>query len=188
VESRAFPAWKLFRGELDSLSIDMRNARFGDLPVSALVIDGNYLSVDLQRLLGAKREFRIRRAESLKATLMLTERDLNQYLWKAVDPERSFNVSFAHDKASFAGKVRVLGVPFTVNLGGRFALVGPTTLRFVPDEFYLAQMKLPKWVLENFVAKAFTIPLQVKGLPVEVRITRVLLEQGRLYLFAEQAR
>lgn len=187
VETRAFPAWKLFSGRLDYLGIDMRNAKFGDLPVSAFYVDGNFLRVDLRKLLGQRREFRVERAESLKATLMLTERDLNQYIWRTADPDRNFKVGFSQEAASFTGQVRVLGVRFNVNLSGRFALVGPTTLRFVPDEFYLAKMKLPRWVLDTFVAKAFTIPLQVKNLPVEVRITRIRLEQGRLYLFAEQA-
>lgn len=183
VKAGARPSWRLLRGEIDTLHVDLREARFGRLPVNSFLLDAYDLRLDAPRLWRTG-VLRVLRHGRLTATLRLTEADLNQYLWATADRERAFRLTLGRGFAQADGTLKVLGQPVPLRLKGRFVIDEPATLRFVPDEFFLAKMSVPRAILENVVAKVFYVRIQVEELPVKVRLTEVRVEPGRLFLFA----
>ncbi|MDI6869895.1 MAG: DUF2993 domain-containing protein [Bacillota bacterium] len=181
VESR--PAWRLLYGEASYLHLDLRDARFGQLPVNSFLLDAHDLALDPGRL-WRRGEIVLRRHGPLRATLRLTEADLNRYLWATADRDRAFRLVLGRDTVTAEGSLALLGQRIPLRLQGRFRVEPPLTLRYVPEEFFLARVPIPKPLLENAVAEVFAVQLRVEDLPVRVRLTDVRVEPGRLFLFA----
>lgn len=181
VETR--PGWRLLLGEVSYLHLDLRDARFGQLPVSAFVLDAHDLAMDPGKL-WRRGGISLRRHGPLRATLRLTEADLNRYLWATADQERLFRLTLGRGTAAAEGSLSLLGQRIPLRLKGRFLVEPPLTLRYVPEEFFLAQVQVPRALLENVVARVFAVRIRVGDLPVPVRLTDVRVEPGRLFLFA----
>jgi hypothetical protein len=183
VKVEARPSWRLLAGEVSYLHLDLREARFGRLPVDSFVLDAYAVALDPGRL-WRKGEIVVRRHGPLRATLRLTEGDLNRYLWATADKDKAFRLILGRGTASAEGSLALLGQRIPLRLKGRFVIEPPVTLRFVPEEFFLAQLPVPRPFLENVVAKAFVVQIRVEDLPVRVQLTDVRIEPGRAFLFA----
>ncbi|MGE5507529.1 MAG: DUF2993 domain-containing protein [Chitinophagales bacterium] len=183
VKVDARPPWRLLQGEVDTLHVDLREARFGLLPVDSFLLDAYDLKLDASRLWRTG-TLRVLRQGRLTATLRLTEDDLNRYLWATVDRDRTFHLTLGQGYAQAEGSLTLLGQPVPLRLKGRFVIDEPASLRFAPDEFFLAKMPVPRPFLENVVAKVFYVRIRLEELPVKVRLTDVRLEKGRAFLFA----
>lgn len=186
VRVEARPAWRLLKGEANYLHLDLRRARFGRLPVDSFLLDVYDLALDPGKL-WRRGEIVLRRHGSLRATLRLTEADLNQYLWATVDKEKAFRLTLGADTATAEGSLTLLGQRVPLRLKGRFRVEPPVTLRYVPEEFFLAQVPVPRAFLESVVAKAFTVRIRLEDLPVRVELTDLRTEPGRVFLFASGA-
>ncbi len=186
VQIMTVPPYRLLSGSFDTLRIDIRGARFGELAVSGFFIDAHGLDVDVRELL-ARRKFVISRVDRLQSTLMLTEGDLSDYFLRTVTKGRVTSVRLVDGKAIVAGSVPFLSTNLDVNLIGSFAIEKPTTVRFVPEELSVQRTLLPKFLLNNFIVKeAFAVPIRVENLPVPLQITDIRVERGRLFMFAEK--
>lgn len=183
VQIEARPGWRVLAGEASYLHVDLRDAKFGLLPVNSFLVDAYDLSLDPGRL-WRRGEIVLRRHGPVRATLRLTEADLNRYLWATADKERAFRLVLGPGSASAEGTLTVLGQRLPLRVGGRLRVEPPATLRFVPEEFYLAKLRVPRAFLENVVAELLAVRLPVENLPVPVRLTEVRVEPGRLFLFA----
>lgn len=183
VKVEARPAWRLLRGEASYLRLDLREARFGQLPVDSFVLDAYDLALDPAKL-WRKGELLFRRHGVLRATLRLTESDLNQYLWNTTDREKAFRLILGPGSATAEGSVKLLGQKVPLRLKGRFRVEPPLTLRFLPTQFYLGKVQVPRAFLENVVAQVFAVEIPARDLPVRVRLTDLRVEPGRLFLFA----
>jgi hypothetical protein len=183
VKLAARPGWRLLFGEASYLRVDLREARFGELPVNGFVLDAYDLVLDPGRL-WRRGEVLLRRHGPLRATLRLTEGDLNRYLWATADKERLFRLTLGRGTATAEGSLLLLGQRIPLRLKGRFRIEPPLVLRYVPEEFLLARVPVPRSFLANVVAKVLAVEIRVEDLPVPLRLTGVRLEPGRLFLFA----
>lgn len=187
VEVMTVPPYRLLSGAFDTLRIDIRGARFGELAVSGFFIDARGLDVDVRELLG-RRKFVISKVDRLQSTLMLTEGDLSDYFSRAVTKGRVSSVRLVDGKAIVAGSIPFFNTNLNITLIGSFAIEKPTTIRFVPEELTVERTLLPKFLLNNFIVKeAFAIPIRVEDLPVPLEITDIRVERGRLFMFARKA-
>ncbi|HHW13376.1 MAG TPA: DUF2993 domain-containing protein [Firmicutes bacterium] len=183
VQIEARPGWRVLSGEASYLHVDLREARFGLLPVNSFLVDAYDLRLDPGRL-RRQGEIVLRRHGPVQATLRLTEADLNRYLWATVDKEKAFRLVLGSGTAAAEGSLAVLGQRLPLRIEGRLRVEPPATLRFVPQEFHLAKMRVPRAFLENVVAQVLAVRLPLEDLPLRVRLTEVRVEPGRLFLFA----
>lgn len=186
VRIQARPGWRLLYGEAAYLRLDLGEARFGRLPVNSFVVDAYDLKLDPLKL-WRKGELVFRSHGPLRATLRLTESDLNQYLWSTADQERGFRLILGPGTATAEGSLVLLGQRVPLRLKGRFRVEPPLTVRFLPQEFLLGKVRVPRAFLEKVVAKAFAGEIELRNLPVKVRLTDLRVEPGRMFLFASDA-
>lgn len=183
VELKAYPGWRLLTGRAAYLHLDLREARFGPLPVDSFLLDAYDVQLDPKRL-WRKGEIVVQRHGPLQATLRLTEANVNEYLWTTVDKDRTFRLTLGEGTATAEGSLPLLGQRVPLRLKGRFRLEPPLTLRYVPEQFFLASLPVPRALLEGVVAKLLVLQIRVEDLPVRVRLTNVRVEPGRAFLFA----
>lgn len=186
VQVEARPGWRLLAGQAAYLHVDLRDARFGLLPVDSFLLDAYDVALDPVRL-WRRGEILVRRHGPLRATLRLTEGDLNEYLWTTADKDRAFRLTLGAGTVTAEGSLPLLGQRVPLRLKGSFRLEPPLSLHYVPEQFFLASLPVPRALLESVVAKLLVVRIRVEDLPVKVRLTNVRVEPGRAFLFASGA-
>ena len=182
---RAFPAFVLLGGRVDSINLDVRRATLGDLTVDAILLDGRNLRVDMPRLLGGG-GVAVRSAETLNATFVIAEDDLNRYFWERVNQSQFFRVALERGRAVLTGRLNLLGRELDVTVSGAFRVDGPTTVTFLPEAVTVEETRIPQ-VLLDVIAREWTIALELNREAIPLEITDFLVEDGRLLIYGRGA-
>lgn len=184
VEIGARPAWKLMLGRIDRFHADLREIRLGQLDASAFVVDADGVDVGVGAL-WRDGKIALSRLDRFNATLVLTQDDLNHYFWETVDKGRIFRMVLTGEKAYVLGKTTFLGVPLDLSLIGHFSVAeGGAALRFEPDRLTVEKTDVPKFVLDRFLKERLTLPVDLAGLPVRLKISGTRAVDGKLFIFA----
>lgn len=185
VQVRAFPAFRLLAGRIDRLHVEAREFPVGGLAVEACLLEGRGVVYDAPQLY-RQGVFALNGLDSLRVSLVVNEKALNEYFWRQADPSHRFRLQLADSKASLSGSLEFLGRPLQLAVGGRLSIAGPTTLSFLPEELSLQQFQLPRFILDAF-ARRWTIHLDFSSLPFPLQLTDVTVQQGRLYVYGQKA-
>lgn len=184
-EVEAFPAVKFAWGRVDRLSVDVRRATFDGLAVDAALIDGRDLVVDVGRLLRREGVVVVSAAD-LRATLVVAQDDLNEYLWSRLPDARGFRVLLERDEAVVTGTVTVLGRALDVRVSGGFRVEGPTLVVFVPHEVHVEDARVPQFVLDLVTAE-WQIGFDLRELPFGLTVDELRIEEGRLLIYGSRS-
>lgn len=180
-EVEAFPAIMLLLGRVDRLNLDMRGVLLGDLIVDAVLVDGRNLVVDPLKLIRGH-GVTMASATSLRATLVVGEDDLNQYLWSRLPDARSFRVSLDRGQALLEGAITLLGREFDVHVRGHFRVDGPARLAFIPEDVSVESARVPQFLLEWF-SQEWEIAVDLGQLPFSLVIEELRVENGQLLIY-----
>lgn len=181
VEIQSFPAVELLGGRVDRLTVDLRRVPLGDLIVDAVLVDGQELVVDVPKLLSG-RGVEIRRARELRATLAVSEDDLNQYFWSQVHEARFFSVSLARGQAVLQGVLNLFGRELDIRVSGVFRVAGPASIAFVPREVLVDDAAVPP-ILRDLLTSQWQIVLDLGEAPFAIGIEELHVEDGQLLIY-----
>jgi hypothetical protein len=167
------------RGQLHDLKIEAKGLRTKDaFPISAFFFEAELLQLDLARLRQGK--VKILSSRRARATAILSEGELTGYLQKRVKPLTAVRMELREGKATVHGQTRLLGQKVKLSIAGEFS-PSKGELRFKPTDFFVADFKLPRFLLDNIGDEVeFTIPLVELPLPLELESVRI--ENGNAYL------
>lgn len=171
----SLPALELLLGRIDRLRIDARSVRLDALGVDTLLADVRDLWVDVPALM--QRDFIRRRQGEARARLVLTEEDLNRYLWTEVDPSRRFRIRLTPDGASLQGSL--FGDVLPVRVDGELILHDPTHIRFQPQRVSVREAQLPEAIL-RVLGEELIFPVDLTGLPLAIGLDQLSLGDGWL--------
>ncbi len=177
----AYPAVILLGGRLTSINLDLRRVTMGDLTLDAVLLDGRNLTVDVRRLVAGE-GVTVRSADSLKATFVIGEEDLNRYFWARVNESQFFSVALERGRAVLEGSIRLLGRLLNVTVAGHFLVEGGANVSFVPQEVTVQNTRVPQLLLD-LIAEEWTIPLDLDQEAIPLVITDLLVEDGKLLIY-----
>lgn len=182
----SFPAAALLWGRIDRIHLDLRRVAVSGLTVDAVLVDGEDLVVDMPKLLRGE-GVEIEDAGALRATLVISEEDLNEYFWSRVENRRSFRVSLERGQAVLAGSLTLLGRELDVRVSGSFRVAGPTSVAFVPEQVSVDGAPVPQFLVD-WVASEWQLVLDLGGAPFEVAIEQLWIEDGELLVYGARPR
>ncbi|MGI6037260.1 MAG: DUF2993 domain-containing protein [Limnochordia bacterium] len=182
VEIEAFPALRLFGGGVDRFRFDARGFTYNGLNIEAFLVDGDQLQIPIMSLLRGQ-EFLFQSLGNLRATVLLKEEALNQYLWTKIDPIQLIEIQLERDAARLLGEVELLGRKFNLSLAGGFHVAPENKLVFVPDALTVEELQVPRLVVDA-VADNLDLTIDFSRLPFTLTLESVRLEEGSLYIFA----
>lgn len=171
----SLPALELLLGRIDRLRIDARSVRLDALGVETLLADVRDLWVDMPALIQGN--FVRRRQGEARARLVLTEEDLNRYLWTEVDPSRRFRIRLTPGGASLQGSF--LGDVLPVRIDGDLILHDPTHIRFQPQRVSVREAQLPEPIL-RVLGDELIFPVDLADLPLAIGLDQLSLGDGWL--------
>lgn len=186
VNIRSRPALASLFGRFREIRIEAKDFVIDDLPVGAFLVEGSQVRLD-PRALYASGEVKLENAADLRATVLLTEVGINQYMWDKIDPERRLRVSLSADGAALIGNINFFGHGIDVYLRGVFQVREKTQLIFVPEALHVENLEVPQIIL-NALVEDKALLMDLAGLPIPLAIDGVRLEQGQLYAFGHYAK
>ncbi|MGI6083048.1 MAG: DUF2993 domain-containing protein [Limnochordia bacterium] len=184
VQVTAFPALRLLAGQLQRLTVDVRQAELDGLKVEAFIIDAQNLVIDPQKLRRGE-GVEVKAADSLRVSAVIAEEDLNAFFWERIDPSRSFSIALEPDVAQLHGSVRFLGLSIGVTVNGHFEVVQPTQVSFVVDEVKVEKMNLPRLLMDS-LAKRWAVHIDLATAAVPLEISDVRVAQDRLFIYGRR--
>lgn len=183
-EVRAYPAFALLGGRIDAINLDLRRVALGGLTVDAVLLDGRNVVVNLPRLLTG-RGVEVTGADSLRATFVISEDDLNEYFWSRVHAARFFRVDLRRGRAVLQGTFHFLGRELDVTVSGVFKVTGGTRVSFVPEEITVENTAVPRMLME-MIAKEWAITLDLEQAALPLVVEELLVEDGQLLIYGRR--
>jgi hypothetical protein len=184
VDVKAFPAWQLLQGKVQDLTIDVRQAHINDLKVEAFLVDAHNLVVD-RGTLKSGNGFGIKAADSLQVSAIITESDLNNYIWAKNEKARNFQVRLGKEWTGLQGSVNLLGRTIGLNVKGHFAIEERTRVAFVVEQIDVEKTSLPRFIIDALAPRwGVEIDLRQSPIPLEVRDLRV--DDGKLFIYGQR--
>lgn len=167
------------QGRLEDLKIEGRGLRTKDgFPISALFFEAKLLQLDWAELWKGKVE--VISSHGARATCVLAEGELSAYLQKQIEVLKDVRIQLAAGKATLFGTAELLGRDVKLSIAGDFS-PKEGDLQFTPTDFFVADFKLPRFLLNNLSKQVnFIIPLGKLPLPLELESVRI--ENGHAYL------
>ena len=183
IDVKVTPASKVFMGRIDKLTIDAKELVIQGLPIAAFVASFDGVWVNPLEVL--KGELVVQWVRQLRATVLLEEEGINQYFWTHVDPGKRFAIRLVGGFARLVGQVSILGRPIELTLNGKFEIVGPTAIEYVPTELVVSQTRIPEFLLDAVMQERRFI-IDLKDLPVPVMLDAITVERGKVYVFGKE--
>lgn len=181
---RAYPALALLGGRIHALNLDLRRVRMGGLTVDAVLLDGRNVVIDLPKLL-AGRGVEVSSADLLRATLVISEDDLNEYFWSQIHTSKFFRVELERGRAVLHGSFNILGREVGVTVSGRFQVTGGTQVSFVPQEVTVENTAVPRMFME-VIAREWAITLDLEQAALPLAIDDLFVEEGQLLIYGKR--
>jgi len=180
-EIRSVPAVELLWGRIDRAELELRRVVLGEIAVDAVRVDGEELWVDAPKLFRGE-GVDVKAAKALRATLVLTEEDVNQYFWSRIQGAKRFRVSLERGQARVAGSFSLFGREFDVRVNGKFRVAGPASVAFVPEQVSVDDAAVPQFLID-LVASEWQLLLHFGEAPFSIAIEDLLIEDGRLWVY-----
>lgn len=168
------------RGQLQDLKIEARGLVTKDgFPISAFFFEAKLLELNLGMLV-RQGKVELLSTHEAKATAVISEGDLTSYLQKSLQPLTNVRMELRAGKATLHGVATLLGQKVKLSIAGKFTPQAGE-LRFLPTDFFVAELKLPRFLLTSLAKEVeFTIPLG--KLPLPLALESVRIENGNAYL------
>lgn len=183
-EVRAYPALALLGGRIHAINLDLRRVNLGGLTVDAVLLDGRNVVLDVPKLLSG-RGVEVTAADSLRATFVISEDDLNEYFWSQVHTSRFFKVDLERGRAVLQGSLNFLGRELDVTVAGIFKVTGGTRVNFVPQEITVENTSVPRMLME-MIAKEWGIALDLQQAALPLVVEELLVEDGQLLIYGKR--
>jgi hypothetical protein len=184
VDVKAFPAWQLLQGKVQDLTIDVRQAHINKLKVEAFLVDAHNLVVDRAALKNGT-GFGIKAADSLQVSAIITESDLNNYIWAQNEKARNFQVRLSPEWTGLRGSVSLLGRAVDLNVKGHFAIQERTKVTFVVDQVDVEKTSLPRFIIDA-LAPHWGVEIDLKQSPVPLEVRELRVEDGKLFIYGQR--
>ena len=185
-EVRAYPAYKLLSGRIDSVNLDLRRVASGGLTLDAVLVEGRNVKLDMRRLVSGE-GVRVTAADVLRGTFVVAENDLNAYFASQSEEWGVFRIRLDSGRAVVSGNVNFLGRDLAVRVAGEFRVRGGTSILFVPAEVEVENTALPQPLLDLIAqgwAVSFDLDFDREAIPLVVE--DVAVEDGRLFIYGNR--
>ena len=183
VELRVRSALGFWRGRIDYLRLSARRLRAGEVVADQVVVEGEDLQVDAGGLARAG-QLAVRSARRLEAQLVVTERDLNDYLRSRYEMARLLNVRLRPEGPRLVMEAAIADQVLTIAVDGRLMVSGERALALVLDRLAIQGGSAQELI---FQLAGLQSPMEVELLgefPVPVVLERVETDEGELRVFA----
>ena len=126
-------------------------------PLAAFFFEAKSLRLDLGKLV---REGKVEPVSTsgARATVVLAEGELTAYLQKQLLALSDLRMELRAGKATLHGTARLLGQKVALSIAGKFT-PQEGELRFVPTDFFVANLQVPRFCSRLRKRSEFTIPL-----------------------------
>lgn len=176
----SFPALQLALGRATSVELNLKRVPLHGLTVDSLVIHGQDLVLDLPQLVSGTK-VQVKHAKSLSAVMVVTERDINEYLWRQAPEARGLRVRLNPGGVVLEGTLNVLGRNVSVQITGYFRLGPNAVLQFVPQDVMIEGARVPQ-VLVQTIFQQFALPLDLTDWGLPLAADSIELQQGRVVI------
>lgn len=184
VDIDAFPAWQLLQGRVPTLAVDVRQAHINDLKIEAFMVDGHNVVLDAQALRQGK-GLSVKAADSLQVSTVVSEDDLNAYIWEKNDNARNFHIVLDPQWTGLKGSVSVLGKALEINVKGHFAVLEHTRVAFLVDEVTMQNATLPRFIIDA-LAPHWPVEIDLSQSPVPLEVRDLRVENHRLFIYGQR--
>ncbi|MFW6022268.1 MAG: DUF2993 domain-containing protein [Halanaerobiaceae bacterium] len=159
VNIRTFPALKIFSGRMDRVIIES----------TGVFVDGLYIdsfNVSYQDLVLEKGSFT---GINTSLNVVINEDALNEYINKKYPELGDFQLRIMPDQVLLQGSIMLFDTAINIRLSGNFVVTDRQMIYFVPEDFQLENIKIPKQLLKSYVEnielvfhlKELNIPLDI---------------------------
>lgn len=138
----AYPSARMLLGQLESITVESRNIKAGNLVIDRLQATVGKVSLNLARLL-TEGVLDVRRGAGLSASLAISEDSLNRYLLEGVKALREPRLDLAPDVVTLTGILTYNKRDFQVRAAGRFVASGKSGVAFRVEGLSLDGEALP---------------------------------------------
>lgn len=181
VSLNSYPALKLLLGRFDSLTVETRDLRIADLKIKSYSAAAENVVVNLRSLLRDRRLIFDQR-ENLQIKIVLTEKDLNDYLWKEAPDLKDFSLRLLEGAAAVVGTFDFLGNAHELFLGGQFVPQDDRVILRI-DEMRVDSAEVSETIKEIFLAR-LNLYIDLTNAPAPLKATKVTVAPGSMTIEA----
>ncbi len=170
------PPWAIVTGRLDQVTVEVRQAHVGQLPVEQMVLRLREVTVDPVRLLrGTSAVTRVGRGEG---EVLLAQKDVETFLASTKGVQRAV-VRLDAGIVTIEGDVRLGGIDLRVRMEGRLVVASPTTVDLYVQTLTVSGVQIPREIGGVLVSSLNPL-IALDAMPVPVRIESVAVEGGQV--------
>ena len=171
--------WAIVTGALDGVTIEVRRAIAGQLPIDHLSLRLEDVDVDPGRLLrgAASAVTRVGRGEG---ELTLAQEDVQAFLASAKGVQRTV-LRLDAGVITIEGDVRLGAVDLRMRIEGRLVVASPTTVDLYVQTLTVSGVQIPREIGSVLVSSLNPL-IALDGMPVPLRIESVAVEGGQVRL------
>lgn len=171
--------WAIVTGALDGVTIEVRRAIAGQLPIDQLSLRLEDVDVDPGRLLrgAASAVTRVGRGEG---EVTLAQEDVQAFLASAKGVQRTV-LRLDAGVITIEGDVRLGAVDLRMRIEGRLVVASPTTVDLYVQTLTVSGVQIPREIGSVLVSSLNPL-IALDGMPVPLRIESVAVEGGQVRL------
>lgn len=182
---RSFPALRLLQGDVGAVTVEISGVELDRVRVAEIVVTGRRVRVDVEAL--KERRVEVRSAEELRVRFAFAAEDLAAALEEAAGGLVPMVVELLPpDAVRLVGRFEILGETFQFGVDGRFEVVAPTRIRWVPVGVIFSDARVSGGFVEEILG-GLGLEVDVGEMPLPLRIERVSVIDGRLIVEAAWA-
>jgi len=186
VTLKSYPSARMLLGRFDEVSIMSTNVDTSTIVLESLAVTLEDASVDMKSLLG-KGEFKVTRSSRSRVTIIVTQRNLEDYLAANVPEFKEPRVLVTPESVAISGYMTILSTDFVCSLVGRFVLKDEHTIGFDITGFKVDQVDVPPVFLDKWLEllNQPDLSLDLAAFPLVLRGVEVVQEDGQLVIKAD---
>src|SRR3972149_6077756 len=177
-QGKAAP-WGMVRGAVDGVTIEVRRAIAGRLPIEQLSLRLEDVDVDPGRLLRGDTSV-ITRVGRGEGEVTLSQEDVQTFLASAKGVRRAV-LRLDAGVITIEGDVRLGAVDLRVRMEGRLVVASPTTVDLYVQTLTVSGVQIPREIGSVLVSSLNPL-ITLDGMPVPMRIESVAVEGGQVRL------
>jgi len=187
VSLRSRPSLKMVLGLWDEITVEYQAISTGQMMLDHVKLSVENVSVNMAELL-LKGNLRVIKRGPVASEIVISESNLNQWLWSKADLLDSPYMTVKSEEAVFTGLLKFGPMRMKLRAKGRFQAMGSTGVGFKVEDIDLEDYSLPASVREGILlAVGANEPMVDLGrLPLPSEVLEVRMEDGALVILAAE--
>jgi len=173
------PPWALVTGSLPAVTIDVRHALLGRLPIERLALRLQDVDVDPARLIRGDPSA-VTRVGRGEGEVILTQKDVEAFLATAKSVQRAV-LRLEGGVVAVEGDVRLGQLDLRARMEGRLVVASPTTVDLYVQTLTVSGVEIPREIGGVLVSSLNPL-ISLDQIPFPVRIESVAVEGGQVRL------